>query len=649
MRLFTSLLCLCAGIVSAAEFKDHRLDPPKDLEGYFPFEVPASKEAWIGRRTELKQHLQVALGLFPLPEKRPLNPVIHGRRDMGDYSVEKVYFESFPGFFVTGNLYRPATLNEKAPGILCPHGHWPDGRFMDENEDKAKKDISAGAEEFLSAARSPLQARCVQLARMGCVVFHYDMLGYADSKQISFELAHKFAAQKSATPGGFFTAEAEGKLQGILGLQAWNGIRALDFMETLPDVDPKRLGVTGASGGGTQTFLLTAIDDRPAAAFPAVMVSTAMQGGCTCENASLLRIGTGNVEIAALFAPKALGMTCANDWTKEMATKGFPELQKLYALMGAKENTSLAVLTQFPHNYNHPSRVAMEQWFAKHLLNGAAAPPEKEFQFLTAKDLTVWDEAHPAPASGPGEERKVLAEWSKANQVSIEKNSASRLAGWKVIIRRDLESTGRVKWELSGDKSDAGDYFQISGQVCNETHREIVNATFLYPKNWNHKVVVWITEKGARGMFEAEGKPVGEIAELLKQGFAIAGPTLLYQTDASVTMNRRVANPRGAPAYTYGYNDALFARRIHDVLTVVKMVKYNEDYTTEFIALRAGTGGAKFVAVAGLIVQKQLAACIYNDDGFRFSKISDPFAADFLPGAVKYGDMDALPKSWGKL
>src|SRR5262249_15776284 len=142
----------------------------------------------------------------------------------------------------------------------------------------------------------PLQARCAQLARMGSVVFHYDMVGYADSKAI----AHRT---------GFTDAEAELRLQSFMGLQTWNSIRALDFLLSLPDVDPKRIGVTGASGGGTQTFILGAVDDRPTAAFPAVMVSTAMQGGCICENCSYLRVRTGNIELAGLFAPKPLGMS----------------------------------------------------------------------------------------------------------------------------------------------------------------------------------------------------------------------------------------------------------------------------------------------------------------------------------------------------
>ena len=152
-----------------------------------------------------------------------------------------------------------------------------------------------------------------------------------------------------------------------MGLQTWNSIRSLDFVLSLPEVDPKRVAMTGASGGGTQTFLLAAIDDRLAAAFPAVMVSTAMQGGCICENCSYLRQDTGNVELAALFAPKPLGMTGADDWTKEIETKGFPELKALYKLYGAEDKVMAKCFPQFKHNYNQVSREVMYTWFNRHL------------------------------------------------------------------------------------------------------------------------------------------------------------------------------------------------------------------------------------------------------------------------------------------
>src|SRR5438093_4302631 len=163
-----------------------------------------------------------------------------------------------------------------------------------------------------------------------------------------------------------------------MGLQTWNSIRALDFLLSLPDVDPQRIGVTGASGGGTQTFILCAVDDRPAAAFPAVMVSTAMQGGCICENCSYLRQDTGNIELAALFAPKPLGMSGADDWTKEIETKGLPELKALYKLYGAEDNVTAKCFLQFDHNYNQVSRELMYGWFNKHLKLGLKDPVQEK-------------------------------------------------------------------------------------------------------------------------------------------------------------------------------------------------------------------------------------------------------------------------------
>ena len=259
-----------------------------------------------------------------MPEKTPLNPVIHSRTDRDDFSVEKVYFESHPDHFVTGLLFRPKGKTGRHPGVLCPHGHG--GRLQDYGEEAIRRLIVQGAERFEGSGRFPKLARCAQLARMGCVVFIFDMIGYADSVQIPRSVAHSFSKQRpemdSKTSWGFFSTQAELRLQSIMGLQTWNSVRALDFLCGLPDVDPARIGVTGGSGGGTQTILLCAIDPRPVVAFPQGMVSTSMQGGCTCENCSLLRVGTGNVELAALYAPKPQAMTTADDWTKEMMTKG---------------------------------------------------------------------------------------------------------------------------------------------------------------------------------------------------------------------------------------------------------------------------------------------------------------------------------------
>ncbi len=390
---------------------DARLAPPKDYNGYFPFTPSKSKQEWDARSEHVRRQMLVANGLWPMPTKTPHKAVVHGKVARDGYTVEKVFLESYPGHFVTGNLYRPLGKPGRLPGVLCPHGHSPAGRFTERSHQDALKAIMLGEERFENGARSIYQARCVTLARMGCVVFHYDMLGYADSVQIPQALAHGFAKQRpefdTAENWGLFSTQAELRQQSVMGIQTYNQIRALDWLCELPDVDPARIGVTGESGGGTQTMILAALDPRVKVSCPAVMVSTAMQGGCTCESCSLLRVDTGNIEFAALAAPRPQAVIAADDWTKEIMTKGYPELKQQYALLGAPDNLLVKALLQFPHNYNFVSREVMYQWFNKHLQLGLEEPViEEDFQPLSVAEMSVWDAEHPKPASGGDYERR---------------------------------------------------------------------------------------------------------------------------------------------------------------------------------------------------------------------------------------------------
>src|SRR5947209_6797230 len=479
VRLLLALsITTTAGVVAAAprvlpEGKlpnDTRLEPLKDLDGYFPFAPPASKDAWEKRAERVRRQILVSQGLLPMPTKTPLNPVIHGRIDRGEYTVEKAYFESAPGFFVTGNLYRPKNVTGKAPGVLFAHGHWADARLSESTDAELRRELADGEERFEQGGRSRFQSMCVQLARMGCVVWQWDMLGNSDSQQLSMQLVHGFKTQRpemnTAENWGLFSPQAEAHLQSVMGLQTWNSIRSLDFLLSLPEVDSSRIAITGASGGGTQTMLLAAIDPRVTLSFPAVMVSTAMQGGCTCENASLLRVNTGNIEFAGLFAPKPQGMTCANDWTKEMATKGFPELKQLYAFLGAPENVMLKRGEHFPHNYNAVSRSAFYTWLNRHFTLGFREPViERDYEPLTRDQLTVWDEQHPAPkADDPDFERRLLKWFADDAEEQLRASTASpdRLrkdlgAAVEVVLDGGLAEAGEVEWAET-QKNDRGSW-----------------------------------------------------------------------------------------------------------------------------------------------------------------------------------------------
>jgi len=575
--------------------------------------------------------------------------------------VERVFFESFPGHFVTGSLYRPKDKPGKHPAVLCPHGHWPEGRFHDHGVQKSLEEISIGAERFEGSGRFPLQARCVQLARMGCVVFLYDMVGYADSKQLSFDLGHRFAKQRPALDEpekfGFYSTQAELRLESIMGVQTLNSIRALDWITTLDDVDANRIAVTGASGGGTQTFILAGIDPRVTVAFPAVMVSTAMQGGCTCENASLLRVGTGNIEIAGLFAPKPLGMTAANDWTREIMTKGLPELQGLYKLMEAPDNVSATPLIHFLHNYNAVSRMAMYKWLNKHLQLGLPEPViERDFEPLTVAEMTVWDVEHPQPTGGDAYEIAATQELAKDSDAQIaalipkdsaglEKYQVMMLGALDVLVDRKLSPANVVAREKI-DKQDKGDYWFFKDLLRYTPGGEELPTVFLHPKKWNGHVVLWFDGAGKSLLLESSGAPSVAIKRLLEGGIAVASADLFAQGEflsdgKPLTETSVVPNPREVAAYTAGYNNTVFARRVQDMLSLASFIVADE-HQPKRLSIVGINGAGPLAAAANALVGKAMSDAVIDTQGFRFTKLRSYRDPNFLPGAVKYGDVPGL-------
>jgi dienelactone hydrolase len=636
---------------------DLRLQPLKDLDGYFPFKPPASKAQWEKRAQWVGHQVLVSQGLWPMPTRTPLHAVIHGRIDRGDFTVEKVYFESAPGFFVTGNLYRPKNVAGKVPGVLFAHGHWTNARLSLSTPAELRHEIAEGEERFEEGGQSRFQSMCVQLARMGCVVWQWDMLGNSDSRQLSMELVHGFAHQRpemnTTENWGLFSPQAEAHLQSAMGLQTWNSIRSLDFLLSLPEVDADRIAITGASGGGTQTMLLAAIDSRVKLSFPAVMVSTAMQGGCTCENASLLRVETGNVEFAALFAPKPQGMTCADDWTKEMAAKGFPELKQLYTLMGAPDKVMLKRGEHFPHNYNAVSRSAFLTWLNRHFNLGFQEPViERDYQVLKPEELSVWDDRHPAPrAAGPAFERELL-HWFHddaqkqlaAEQATPERFRASCLSGWDIVLGSRWPEAGDVECETIR-KTDCGSWNQTSALLRNKTWHEELPAIFCSPKQGNGQTVLWLGAEGKSALFAEGGSLDPAVEKLVKSGATVIGVDLLYQGEfltegKPLTRTPSVKNPREAAAYTFGYNYCVFAHRVHDVLSAVSFLKKHEPSSRLSVVGLAGAG--PWVAAARAQCGNAIDQAVIDTAGFRFGSVLDLHDPNFLPGGAKYGDLPAL-------
>ena len=322
--------------------------------------------SWEARADRIRQGIWQGLGLTEHFERTPLNPIIHSQQTFDGYTVENIAFESLPGFFVTGNLYRPTEAKPSYPAILSPHGHFK-------------------GETYSARTREDMQKRCASLARMGAVVLAYDMIGYGEADQTS----HKHPD--------------------ALALQTVNSLRAVDFLTSLPEVDARQIAVTGASGGGTQAFLLTALDDRIAVSVPVVMVSAYFFGGCVCESGMPIHRSenhqTSNVEIAALAAPRPMLLVSdGDDWTKNNPEVEYPYIRDVYRLYGKEELVENHHLPNEVHDYGPSKRNAMYHFLAKHLdlsldriQDGDGEIDESFVTIVPHNQLQVFTDQHPRP------------------------------------------------------------------------------------------------------------------------------------------------------------------------------------------------------------------------------------------------------------
>jgi hypothetical protein len=330
-------------------------------------------ESWEARADVIREGIIKGMQLDKMPAiTGNFNPIISKERIMDGYIVQNIAIESFPGFYVTGNLYRPLDQKEKYAAILSPHGHLKDKRFT-----------------------HYIQKRGAVLARMGAIVFAYDMVGYGECDQVN----HKMPI--------------------ALLLQTWNSKRVLDYLLSRPDVDPERIGMTGGSGGGTQTFVLSAIDERITASAPVVQVSAHFFGGCVCESGMPIHKSekhqTNNVELAALCAPRPLLVVSDGaDWTRNVPRVEFPYIQKVYALYEAEHKAENVHLPLEKHDYGYSKRAAAYNFFAHHLkLNSGNVPYDEGFkedfvQILQPDELKIFNQKNPRPENAIKGDKAVM-------------------------------------------------------------------------------------------------------------------------------------------------------------------------------------------------------------------------------------------------
>ena len=285
-------------------------------------------QSWEKRKATLKQCILSTLQLSTLPPAPASKPIVTAVRKFDGYTVENIAIETLPGVFVSGSLYRPAKSKGKLPVILNPDGHFAKGRY-----------------------REDCQYRCATLARMGAIAFSYDLFGWDGESRLQVKPEdHRRALVQS--------------------IQALNTVRIIDYLLSLKDADAERVAITGASGGGSQSMLIAAIDDRIKLSVPVVMLSSYHSGGCPCESGMGTHLcggGTNNVEVAALAAPKPqLIVSDGKDWTQNVPQNEFPHLQRIYGFYGKEDDVKNVHLPTEGHDYGTSKRSAMYDFIAQH-------------------------------------------------------------------------------------------------------------------------------------------------------------------------------------------------------------------------------------------------------------------------------------------
>ena len=570
-----------AALLAQAPSEDLRNTCTPNTDTHFSMPEYRSLAEWEARKAHLRKQILSASGLLPMPEKTPLAAQIFGRISNQDYSIEKVLLQTFPGYYLGGNLYRPLGKKGRFPGVASPHGHWNYGRLEHQ-------------------PLGSIPARCINLARQGYVVLAYDMVGYNDTIQ---------------TPHAFGGPAEQLWSFGPLGLQLWNSTRVVDFLESLPDVDAERIAMTGASGGGTQTFLLGAVDDRVKWSAPVNMLSAIMQGGSPCENAPNLRVGAFNVEFGAMMAPRLLLMVSATgDWTRNTPREEFPAVRRIFELYGKPDNLE-TIQIDAPHNYNQASREAVYRFFGKHILGDANQKrfAERNIRVEKLQDmLALHNRTLPANALTY---EALFEQWKAASrrQAAAADSSALRErlayalgAEWpaEVLLSRDLE--GAVVLSRAG-KGDRVPGWWVPGSA-----------------------------QGAALVVHPEGAGQARQSPVVRELLGAQRPVLMidaFQTGSALAPRDR------SHRYFLTFNRSDDAHRVQDILTALKFLSAQQAGRIQLVGLGRAALWALFAAAVAPI-EIQLSADLSGFEG----RDQDFIERFFVPGIQRAGGLEAARK-----
>jgi dienelactone hydrolase len=546
-----------------------------------------SKEDWEKRKQELRPLVLQDLGLAPLPERVPLDARVVATKEYDDYRLERIWFRTLPKVWASGWLYIPKGVQgKKHPAILNPHGHWNEG------------------------ARHPVvQSRCIALAKKGFVALAVD----------SVHVTH--------WPLGVCS----------VGMMTWNNMRALDYLESRPDVDATKLGCTGESGGGQQTMYLMALDDRIQAAVPAVLVSyfhrilfATEETHCFCNHVPFLLRHTDAPELVALFAPKpALYISVTGDWTAQFPKEEYPHIQAVYAGLGHKDNVASRHYAS-GHDYSKPMREAMYAWFNKWLkgIEDPQAAKEPEIKTESPEMLRRMDKP---PADNRGEagiieyyrERRMFAEpvLSTSWDWKVYQRIYTRNFGF--LLYPDAGQSMTYMWQKEITKEKHGSYRFDKITYTGGMGLDIPALLFRPQREAAKMPVVIVLAAEGKACLLTKHKEF--LDDLLQRGFLVFAPDVSFRGELQIHWDLNTI--------IWGLPEAGLAAR--DVHRAVDVLEGCPDVDRKRIFC-VGLGEMGVPALLSGIYRKQLSAVAADDFGTTYRQGREK---PLLPQLLRYGDL----------
>lgn len=524
--------------------------------------LPKDANGWRERRPQVEAALRRAIGLEMLPERTPLDARTLRSYEMGDYVLENVIFYSRPGFPVTANLYRPkASADGKRAAVLCPIGHYlTAGKAVEEN-----------------------QVLCIKLAKLGFVVLTYDAIGHGE-RMVSGNIHHE--AGYALLPLG----------QTVAGWMVWDSMRALDYLLSLPEVDPERIGITGNSGGGLNTLFTSALDLRIRAAAVAGYVfqfnDWIKYGGphCTCTYLPSLYRAMEWFEIAGLIAPRPVLMLQGERddiFPISGARRAGRNTQALYAMLGHGGLARFDGIPTEPHAYSLPFRERMYGWMLCHLRGEGNGEPVAE------GDVQPLAEDDPRLICDP--ERKIVSQAPSvvalARRLAAQAVAALPPEGSATVRESARQLVNRLAAppdpEAHNLLPESLEITKLAGGLLEKVYFMSEVGQYIPGLLWlpatqatRHKAAIIVDDRGKRAVVES-----GLVEPLLGKGFAVLAVDLRGRGETLGKIGTGRDNNYHLVAHSIMWGRPLAGRRAFDLKRAVDFVASRPDLSLEDLAL----------------------------------------------------------------